>query len=51
MPAMSVTGVPADTAAHWARDSRDSALALGPEIDSYRWWQREIRRRATAAAG
>ncbi|AXH92092.1 DUF1702 family protein [Micromonospora aurantiaca (nom. illeg.)] len=46
-----LTGVPADTAANWARDSRDSALALGPEIDSYRWWQREIRRRATAAAG
>lgn len=46
-----LTGVPAHTAANWARDSEDLARALGPEIDSYRWWQREIRRRAAAAAG
>ncbi|MEV0156397.1 DUF1702 family protein [Micromonospora sp. NPDC050686] len=46
-----LTGVPAYTAANWARDSYELARAVGPEIDSYRWWQREIRRRATAAAG
>jgi enediyne biosynthesis protein E3 len=46
-----LAGVPAHTAANWARDSHDLARGLGPEVDSYRWWQREIRRRATAAAG
>lgn len=44
------TGVSAHTAADWARDSYEFARALGSEIESYRWWQCEIRRRATAVA-
>ncbi len=46
-----LTGVSGHTAATWARDSYESARALGPEIESYRWWQWEIRRRFTAALG